>query len=157
MRLLARYQELSGNERRLFFRAILLVVVIRVALWTLPYSMIRSWISRLRKPVRGTRELDRGSIRQVAWAVEASSRRIPAASCLTQAMATQVLLGRLGQASDLRLGVARQPNGRFEAHAWIEIQGRVVNGGAIEGFHRFAPLKRGDELSCELWKPPAQA
>ena len=143
MRLLARYNELSNGERGLFFRAFFLVLVIRLALWTLPFSVTRGWIDRLRRPVAGNRELDRRSIRQVAWAVEASSRRIPAASCLTQAMATQVLLGRLGQASELHLGVARKPNGQFEAHAWIETQGRVVNGGAIEGFHRYARLKKG--------------
>jgi|SRR5579859_2679719 len=142
MRLMARFKESSGRERRLFFSALILVLAIRIALWTLPYTVTRGWVNRLRKPARSGCELDSRSIRQVAWAVEAASRRIPGATCLTQAMATQVLLGRRGHASELHLGVARNPNGQFEAHAWIETQGHVVQGGAIEGFHRFSRLKK---------------
>jgi hypothetical protein len=55
-------------------------------------------------------------------------------------MAMQVLLGRLGQRSELRLGVARKLGGQLEAHAWVETQGRIVIGGAVEGFQRFARL-----------------
>jgi len=56
-------------------------------------------------------------------------------------MATYLLLGKLGQDSRLRLGVALKPEGRLEAHAWVEVQGRVVSGGAVEGFRRFVPLQ----------------
>jgi hypothetical protein len=142
MRLILRYKQLSGEERRLFFRALILVVAIRFALWTLPFKVTRAWVDRLRKPPGPARELDRRSIGRVAWAVQAASRRIPGATCLTQGMATQILLGRFGQPSELHLGVARKVNGKFEAHAWVETQGRVVNGGEIEGFHRFARLEK---------------
>jgi hypothetical protein len=77
----------------------------------------------------------------MAWAVEAAARRIPKATCLAQGMAMHVLLRRLGEPSELRMGVARNSNGQFEAHAWVETQGLVVIGGAIENFHRFARLK----------------
>jgi hypothetical protein len=141
MRLIARYKELSAGERRLFVRALILVLAVRVALWTLPFRIIRTWVDRLRKPAGPWRDLERRHIRQVAWAVEAASRRVPGATCLTQGMAVQVLLGRLGQHSELRLGVARKPNGEFSAHAWVEAQGRVVNGGAIEEFKSFVRLE----------------
>jgi len=99
-------------------------------------------LERLRKPTGPWRDLDRKSIRQVAWAVEAASRRIPGATCLTQGMATQVILGRLGQRSELRLGVTRKPDGQLEAHAWVESQGRIVSGGAVEGFHRYSRFEK---------------
>jgi hypothetical protein len=142
MRLIARYKQLSARERRLFFHALVLVVCIRMRLWLLPVRLTRSWVERQSKPAGGWRDLERRSIGEVAWAVEAASRRIPAATCLTQGLATQVMLGQLGQRSELRLGVARSAQGQFEAHAWVETQGRIVIGGAIKGFERFAQLSR---------------
>jgi hypothetical protein len=143
MRLIARYKQWSADERRMFFRALVLVVVIRVALWTIPFRVTRNWVDRLRKPSGPKRELDRLIIRQVAWAVGTAGRRIPGATCLTQGMATQVLLGRLGQDSELRLGVARsKQNGQIEAHAWVEAQGRVVKGAAIDDFHRYVRMEK---------------
>jgi hypothetical protein len=143
MRLIAKYKQWSAEQRRLFFRALFLVVVIRIALWTIPFRVTRNWVDRLRKPSGPSRELDRLVIRQIAWAVGTASRRIPGATCLTQGMATQVLLGRLGQDSELRLGVARsKQNGQIEAHAWVEAQGRVVKGAAIDNFHRYVPLEK---------------
>jgi hypothetical protein len=141
VRLIARYKQLSPGERQLLFRALVLVPAVRIALWTLPFRLTRGCVEWLGKPPGPWRDLDRSTIRLAAWAVEAASRRVPGASCLTQGMAMQVLLGRLGQRSELRLGVARKLGGQLEAHAWVETQGLVVIGGAVEGFHRFARLE----------------
>jgi hypothetical protein len=142
MRLIDSYNRLSGSERRLFFRALVLVAAIRLALWTVRFRLTRAAVDRLRQPAESRRELDRLSIRRALWAVEAAARRVPAATCLTQGLAAQALLGRLGQPSELRLGVARNANGKFEAHAWVEIEGRVVIGGAIAGFRQFVQLQK---------------
>ena len=142
MRLITRYRQLSATERGLFFRALALLAVIRIGLRLLPFRVLRDGMEHFRLRASGCRDLDRRNIRQVAWAVEAASRRIPGTTCLPQGMATHFLLGRLGQQSELRLGVARKPEGQFEAHAWVEVQGRVVSGGAVEGFGRFMPLQQ---------------
>lgn len=47
------------------------------------------------------------------------SRFIPRATCMTQALAAQILLGRHGHAGHLCIGVGN-PNNRFRAHAWLE-------------------------------------
>ena len=67
---------------------------------------------------------------RLRWAVEATSRRVPGATCLTQALALQILLGRRGQASELRLGVSRGDAPGLQAHAWLESEGQVVIGAA---------------------------
>jgi hypothetical protein len=72
------------------------------------------------------------------WAVTAASRYVPGATCLAQALAAQVLLGRTGYPARLRIGVAKGEERKFEAHAWVESQGRVVIGGP--GLGRFTPL-----------------
>jgi hypothetical protein len=78
-------------------------------------------------------------MRQVVWAVTVGSRYVPAATCLTQALVTQVLLSRRGHPASMRIGVARSEAGEFQAHAWVECRGRVVIGGAQAPL-RFTPL-----------------
>jgi hypothetical protein len=82
--------------------------------------------------------------------VEVASRRPPGVkSCLNQALAAQVLLGRRGHPSLVHIGVARGERGQFQAHAWVESGGQVVIGGP--GYERFTPLValEGDGLSGE--------
>jgi hypothetical protein len=141
MRLVVRYFQLSARERSLLQHAFFFVLVIRLALWTIPFRVTRSWVERLRKPADSLPAMHPNGIREVAWAVEAAGRRIPGATCLTQGLATQVLLGQRGEPSQLCLGVALSANGRLEAHAWVETRGRVVIGGAVERFGRFARLE----------------
>lgn len=66
---------------------------------------------------------------RIAWAVRAASRYVPDAACLTQALATQVLLARNGYPSNLRIGVTFGEQKSLHAHAWVEVQGRVLIGG----------------------------
>ncbi len=63
------------------------------------------------------------------WAVQAVSRRIPAATCLTQAIAARLLLLGSGHDTELCIGVARDATGSFRAHAWLEREGRIIIGG----------------------------
>ena len=142
MPLIKKFKELNVADWSLVARAFMVVVSVRIALWTLPFKVTQVWVDRFRATTGPVRELDRHTINRTAWAVIAVSRRVPGATCLTQGMATQILLGRLGQESKLHLGVSRKNNGKFEAHAWVETQGRVINGGGVEGFDRFTRLEK---------------
>ena len=57
-----------------------------------------------------------------------------------QSLALWWLLRRQGIASDLRLGM-RKDASRFEAHAWVEYLGRVLND-RNDVHRRFAPFDR---------------
>jgi hypothetical protein len=142
MRLIARYKQLSAGERRLLLRALVVVAAVRLALWILPFRVTRHWVERLGKPPGPWRDLDFPTIRQTAGAIQAAGRRIRGATCLTQGMATQILLGRLGQRTCLHLGVARKRDGKFEAHAWVEAQGRIIIGDTPAGVGRFARFEK---------------
>ena len=146
MCLISRYKNLSPAERNLFFRALVLLAVTRLGLRVLPFRVIRNWTEQFRSSPGLHITLNRRRIGQIAWAVEAASRRIPGTTCLPRAIATHILLGRLGQASELRLGAALKPQGHLEAHAWVEVSGRVVIGEAIEGFNRFVPFQESSVL-----------
>lgn len=67
-----------------------------------------------------------------------AARYVPRATCLTQALALQAMLGRAGTPSELRIGVARGKETEVDAHAWLECEGRVVIGdGQLE---RYVPM-----------------
>jgi hypothetical protein len=134
--------EISKRQRRLLHRALFFGAVIRLALWVIPFRVTRYSVERLQKSPNAFGRLDPQIVQEVIWAVQTASRRIPCASCLTQGLVTQILLGRLGEPSQLCLGVARTPGGRLEAHAWVEIGGRIVIGDAITGFDRYARLEK---------------
>jgi hypothetical protein len=108
--------------------AALLLGVTRLGLWLLPFRRLlrlRAFMSH--KVVVGP-ALDHATIDRVAWAVEVAGRHMPTTTCLSQALVTQMLLGRLGYPSSLCIGVARDAVGQFEAHAWIECGGKIVMG-----------------------------
>jgi hypothetical protein len=139
MRRLGKLLRLAPGDRLLLAEAALWVAAVRTGLWLLPSATLR-WL--LAVPTREP-AADPTPIERTAWAVRAASRCVPRASCLTQALAAKVLLGRRGHPAELRIGVARGGGGRLEAHAWLEQAGRVVIGGS-------ADLERYTRLSAAL-------
>jgi Transglutaminase-like superfamily len=93
-------------------------------------------------------EPDRIAIaRDVARILEATSRHlIFRASCLEQSLVLWWLLARRGIPADLRIG-ARKEAERFEAHAWVESGGVVLNDSGEAHLH-FAPFD-GSIVSME--------
>jgi len=67
---------------------------------------------------------------QIIRAVKASSRFVPRATCLTQAMAARKMLLNHGYNANLRIGVLREDDD-LKAHAWLEKDGRVLIGGSV--------------------------
>ena len=80
------------------------------------------------------------SIDRICWAVRIASRYLPRASCLTQPLAASFLLQRRGQPTTLRVGVAKNVRGHFEAHAWLENDGQIIIGGSDTELKRFTSL-----------------
>jgi hypothetical protein len=135
-RILAAFARLPMRDRLLLFEAAGLVGYVRVALWLLPFPRLRAQVEKLG---RGRSKTGKHGppAQRVGWAVRETSRVVPRASCLTQALAAQAMLGRRGLPARLHLGVAR-PDGDFEAHAWLESDGAVVVG--AEERERYSPL-----------------
>lgn len=75
--------------------------------------------------------------------VGAVGRRIPGATCLTQALALRYLLEKRGIRSELEIGVGKDVRG-FKAHAWLTVDGRVVHGGGrqLANYERLSLRRR---------------
>jgi hypothetical protein len=136
MKRVRQFVELTRQERGLLLRALVLVAGVRVALWTMPFRWVR-FVLRGRRAVSPNLEVIR--VKRLAWAVQAASRRIPGASCLTQALALQYLLARAGKSAEVHIGVAKDGARGFEAHAWLEHRGAILLGDNGE-LERYAPI-----------------
>jgi hypothetical protein len=136
--MVARFRALPLADRRLFLEALPIVWVTRLGLWLVPFRILQDVALRLAKARRGAPEPAPGDAERVGWAVSSAARFAPRATCLTQALAAEALLRRRGHPVDVRLGVAREDDGRFLAHAWVVSHGRVVVGDHELG--RYAPL-----------------
>ena len=126
MKPLRRFLAWSGDERRLLFVAGFAVLGVRLGLWLLPLKPLLARVRALARTPDAPNE--RTEVAALVRAVERASRVVPRASCLTQALAAHLLLARAGHRSELRFGVSRNAAGAFEAHAWLEHEGRVVLG-----------------------------
>lgn len=136
MKTFNRYRDLTPEKRRAVARASLLITAIQAGLAVLPFRHLLKVVYRLAKPrtARGSR-LARASqfdMDLAVWAVEAAGRRLLSRNpCLPKALAVLILFRRAGEDAELHVGVARETEGPFRAHAWIESGGRVVIGGDV--------------------------
>ena len=122
--------KISLSECGLLFVALPVVLSVRFALWLLPSPTIVRALRRYESAHGSEAALRRVSLERIIWAVEAAAKRIPRATCLTQAIAASMLLRRFGYHAQLCLGVAHGEDGSLRAHAWLEREGRAVLGGA---------------------------
>lgn len=116
---------LPAAERRLAWRAIGILSVVRWLLWALPFPRVRAIVDRW-----GGAEMlarDHTYVRSVRRAVDRAARSIPGSACLAQALTAELMLRRAGQAARVSIGVA--PDGMpLNAHAWVESDGFLVTG-----------------------------
>lgn len=130
-----RFFGLPPADRRLLIRAAFLVASFRLGLRFVPFKTLQRISSSVRA-VPSHRVPP--AVSRLSWAVAAAGRRIPGASCLTEALAMQFLLSRRGITSQVCIGVRKSPDGVFQAHAWVEREGAVIIGGPAE--ERYARL-----------------
>jgi hypothetical protein len=125
-------------EWQLIGRTLGWLVLLRSLLWVRPFPVVQRRADAWAQP--GTTDLrdDAAQAAQLIRFVPTVGRLIPGASCLTQALAARILLGRRGYVTELRLGVGRDAAGRFAAHAWLERDGRITIGAAPVA--QFTPL-----------------
>jgi hypothetical protein len=126
---LRKFLRLTWSDKALLLEATLLLAAVRIGLRVVPFGRLRHLLDRLSRPQRPTRD-PRGVTRErTIWAVEAAGACFPSiGTCLTQAIAAYVLLGRMGHRSNLRIGVRRGPGRAFDAHAWLEQDGEILTG-----------------------------
>ena len=140
MKRVHKFLRLPAPDRCLLVESALLLVAIRVGLWLLPFQTLRHALSRITHMTTEAQRARHAAVERVIWAVTVASQYVPGVrTCLMQALATQVLLGRRGHMAHLHIGVARGEEGQLQAHAWIESGGSIVIGN-LENLSHYIPL-----------------
>jgi hypothetical protein len=128
MRRMKRFLQLSKAERVILLQAVLLLILVRFALRWLSLSRVQKLVGRAARHSKRVCAAHR-----IAWAIQTAARFIPGATCLTQALAAQALLTRHGYNPSLTIGVMKDEQRGFEAHAWLTCHEQILVGGPEVG------------------------
>jgi hypothetical protein len=133
---------LGGGKKAILIRAFLMLWIARIGVYLVPLQGLQKVMDRSRiLPFPGI--VSNASPDMTAWAVAVASRYGPGSTCLVRALATQELLAQQGLSSDLHIGVSKGDTSPFDAHAWVEMNGRVVIGGPrMENYTKLWSLKK---------------
>ncbi len=149
---LRRFRSLPAPARRIFLRAAALLLWVAVRLKLQGFQATKN---SLQVPAKN---ISANSLDEIAKRAALTARMVRAAarhgigspSCLEESLVLLHLLGMQGIEAQLRIGV-RKNIPKFEAHAWVECGGVVLN--ESESLHdHYAPFEA--EFSS---MPPAQS
>ncbi len=136
---LRRFRRLSGTERRLLAEAAATMPCVHAIQQLTPFKRWRTLLELSDSASQPDKQPKRArpSIAQIVWSVRIASRYVPGTyKCLPNAYTAHLLLHRYGYPSQIHVGVARDEQGKVEAHAWLECEGRIVVG-ELDDMHRF--------------------
>jgi hypothetical protein len=142
-----RFRRLSGFERAVVFEAVIALPIAWLAARLLGSRICRAAFEEPARAARNSRflETDTLNIAKRIARLEAvtAANLFFRTSCLEQSLVLCRLLGRRGMNAGLRIG-ARKEADRFEAHAWVEMAGNVVDGGGGTEHLHFRPFERSE-------------
>jgi Transglutaminase-like superfamily len=140
-----RFRALPAPERKLVREAAARLTSVWIGLKVYGYKRLRERIENSPKSATSS-SLALDSTTQIATArsiakSEASASRhlFFSPNCLVRSLALVAMLRRRGMQPELRIG-ARSDAGNFEAHAWVELHGEVLNDARGEHAH-FVPFE----------------
>ena len=142
-----KFLRLRWRDKRRVVEALGFVLAARCLLVFVPFRWtvaLASWLGG-RFPAR--REGDLPQLTRLGYLIGRVSRFVPGATCLTQALAMKWMLMRRRIACQLRIGVAKDADGVFKAHAWLETESRRVLIGGNRSPETYRPLKFDSEKS----------
>lgn len=146
MQKLRKAWELSGEERLLLLKVLALFPLVCLGVRLLPFRTLVSLLPKKRPSEGKARGSVLDSAERIAYLVEVASRHhFLKPSCLENGLILSGLLNNRGFESNLKIGTYKT-NGKFEAHAWVEHQGRVILGGPVE---RYAPLLSAEAVGSQ--------
>jgi len=128
------WRKLSRVEKRQFLRAFVLMPLMMPGLRLLGFQRMQQLLMYGMSSDIGFDRMKSDSAEKVLIECQKITRIVNIAAnhnpifstCLHRSLVLWLLLGREGIASDLRLG-AKKTDGQFDAHAWVEFQGSVLN------------------------------
>jgi hypothetical protein len=126
------WPRLTAADWRLVGTVALAQIVAAAALCAIPLPAVRVGARRLRPLARF---FVRGADDRIAWAIEATGRRLHRLStCLVRALVGELVFDSQGGPVSLTIGVRRTAAGIIEAHAWIARGDCVILGATSDEY-----------------------
>lgn len=125
-----RYKRLSAEEKTALLQALIFIPLTKAALRTIGFRRWKSILSKFlhaKNPnIALTSDSLKSARRTARMVASASDEGISHGKCLEQSTVLWWLLKRRQFPAELQLGGRRTAAG-FEAHAWVELEGNVIN------------------------------
>lgn len=138
---LAKFLRLPQPERWLIIRVTLLLCVTQLALRLFSFRRVYRWMSAASQPKIHRGDKVQPDAEQICAAVNKSGRNfLGVNSCFPQALVGGMLLKRGGYPAMLRIGVIKEQNNELKAHAWVELNSKVMIGGPLSQVEKYTPL-----------------
>ncbi len=140
---LKQFQKLSINEKKVLCLSMLSLPIIAVLLHTLGFNKTKSFLSRfipVETSLRVPQKEEMLEIYSIANSIHIASRHnIYKANCLKQALLLWFVLGRKSIYSEIKIGIQKEDESTFGAHAWVECNGEplIDSQDTIENFSTF--------------------
>lgn len=122
---LVTFFKLNGQNKIILIKAFFLLWIIRIMLWIFPFSFIQRIVSRF-SSVSDDKNHE-VQLEKLTWAISVTAPYTLRATCLTRALAAQILLARYHYSSNIKIGVSKNEE-EFEAHAWLEADDEIILG-----------------------------
>ena len=113
------FMKLPHPRKFFLIKSTVLIVLTRSMLRLFSFSRVKKLSARMSSPGKDA------DLEDLVWSVKTASHLL-GSSCLANAISGQILLSKYNHPSRLRIGVFKDD--KFEAHAWLEVEGRVVLG-----------------------------
>ena len=146
-----RFRRLSGFERGIVLEAVIALPIAWLAVRLLGFRLCRAAFEKSCVGGRNSKSPEPHALdlaRRIAHLeVVTAANLFFRTNCLEQSLVLCRMLRRRYLNADLRIG-ARKEAGRFEAHAWVEMAGNVIDGGGTEHLH-FVPFEYPESLETQ--------
>lgn len=133
---LSQFLSFSGKDRILVIKTTILLILIRLGLKLLHLKTLRKYLDKISQSSQKS-NINSISIYKIIWSITTASAYMPQVKCLARALAAKTLLEQQGYPATIRIGVAKDQQQTFIAHAWVECKGRVVIGGVGNSISKY--------------------
>lgn len=118
---------MSWDDRWIMAQSFILLPAIALSLSLFGLPTTQRYLAQLSPIGVAKTGLAFAEVKRMAFSVNRAANHSPLwGNCLKRSLTLWFLLRRRGILSDLRIGVRRH-EGEFQAHAWIEYEGRILN------------------------------
>lgn len=120
---------LSYSQSQLLIKMFMLLTLVRLGLLLTSFKNLHKLLSKISHHPHKFEIQQSIYLEDIVWALDISTRYMPGgAKCLARALTSSVFMSRYGYTPQFRIGVAKDENKDFKAHAWVEIEGKVIVG-----------------------------